>query len=340
MKKLHNSLIKRIAALALSIVMAAALSPAAFVFAEEAVNPDKTTSSGTLMQLDGETPTGFDADTTLHPYGNVKERGFLMSEESELYLMQSWNVDTYPGSSYHNSVYWYDTFLDMTGSKGGNLLDISDNGTKYADCGKNGSLAFAYMESVAFDPNGTGRKDHIAFVGFRGENQGDDKIVVWVLNTRSGKSSVQWLADAGWLHGGIEQYKAANFFSITAGDYNGDGKDTLMVYVAGDKVTVQEVTCNGTGDTPSLSVNRNDPYPGASMLHPLYRQSVETWGDSYWRCCPTPTALTAATRPPSTSPIFPCEWAGAEACRTSGCAGTTGMIKVLPWRRPPLPRAT
>jgi hypothetical protein len=285
MKKIHNPLAKRMLALALGLVMVVALFPVTFAFAAETVDPDNTTSSNTLLQLDEKTPAGFNANTTLHPYGNVKERGFLMSEESELYLMQSWNVDKYPDKSlYHNSIYWYDTFQDITGKNGGNLLDINDKRTKYADCGENSPMAYAYLESVAFDPTGTGRKDHIAFVGFRGENQGDDKIVVWVLNTKSGKSSVQWLADASWLHGGIEQYKAANFFSITAGDYNGDGKETLMVYVAGQKVTVQEVKLkyderSDDPDSPILEVNRDNPSPGAKMLHPLYLEAIDSKTD-------------------------------------------------------------
>lgn len=203
MKKLHNSLIKRIVASALSLIMVIALFPKTVAFAAETVNPDNTTSSNTLMQLDGQTPVGFDADTTLHPYGNAKERDFLMAEESELYLMQSWDCQYLPDKTKSaNSMQYYDTFKDITGTSiGGNLLDIEST-AKYASTGTNYPNPYSYMETVAFDPTGTGRRDHIAFVCYRGDNQlGVESrgIYVWVMNTVSGKSSTsKKLAQANW----------------------------------------------------------------------------------------------------------------------------------------------
>ncbi|MDO4502334.1 MAG: fibronectin type III domain-containing protein [Coriobacteriia bacterium] len=95
---------------------------------------------------------------------------------------------------------------------------------------------FTRIEQVAFDPNGTGRKDHVAYVAFCYED-GDNnrKLFAWVYDAKANTHSTpqrltnnvmpDWIwdnpANGRWV---------GNYVAVTAGDFNGDGKDTLVIY--------------------------------------------------------------------------------------------------------------
>jgi len=94
----------------------------------------------------------------------------------------------------------------------------------------------AYVTGIAFDPLGSGRKDHIAYVGLDTKNK---VIKVWVLNSLTGERTAEVALTStitsDWIQLTQCDYRA--FFTITAGDYDNDGKDTFIVYNPGEGLT-------------------------------------------------------------------------------------------------------
>lgn len=257
---------KKFLALCLCVCLVVTLSPAP-VLATETVNPDRAVNANALMDLDSQTPSGYVAGSELHPFGIKKDQPFTMMAESELYLYESYDINK--GDYDTHWLNWYDTFTDMAA----NPIEVNlatRNGTGIAQ-----RHPFAFTEAVAFDPSGSGRNDHIAFTGVRYNNNNVHDVVVWVLDTKDNEiSNVLSLGDAPWINNSLEQYKAPNFLSITAGDYDGDGKDSLVAYVCGNTVSVKEVTCTASSTgAPRLSMGGTVTAP----LHALYMESVNEW---------------------------------------------------------------
>ncbi|MDO4566707.1 MAG: FG-GAP repeat protein, partial [Oscillospiraceae bacterium] len=250
---------KRLAASIISFCVALALLPATALAVPTTVTPDATSYASALMALDELEPAGFQAaaESELHPFGISRERSFTMLAEHEAFLLQSYDIDDNPETLYaYGSV--------NTSASGATLLEQIG--------GKLGSHALSYMEAVAFDPTGSGRDDHIAYVGF---NPDSSCIAAWVLNTRTGRASAIYdIATAKWMSEDEPgQYSAPNFFSITAGDYDGDGIDTLMIYCCYDSApAIDEFACTSTSDTLELS----RPLISRALLHDGYVNYFQT----------------------------------------------------------------
>lgn len=131
------------------------------------------------------------------------------------------------------------------------------------------------MEAVAFDPTGSGRKDHIAYIGFE---PNDEKIVVCVQDADTGENwQGYWFPiKATWIKkSNPENWRAGNYFAITAGDYDGDGKETLVAYVPSDVSEfsywswgLYELTCTVDEDG-GISIN-NSTNAKRNLLHRRY----------------------------------------------------------------------
>ncbi len=97
--------------------------------------------------------------------------------------------------------------------------------------------AWSYLQVVPFDPAGTGRDTHIAYVGYVPDSKMIRVGVYDAANQKAG-GSTRWVADATWIAEAdgysLMQFNAYNFMSITAGDYNGDGKETIVIFSSGD----------------------------------------------------------------------------------------------------------
>ena len=89
------------------------------------------------------------------------------------------------------------------------------------------------MEAVAFDPTGSGRKDHVAFVGISNK-----RGYLWVIDTRqeagSDRSGPVDIGDFTYMYDGnsfkVPTYANRSFLNIVAGDFDGDGKESIVVY--------------------------------------------------------------------------------------------------------------
>lgn len=85
-----------------------------------------------------------------------------------------------------------------------------------------------FSKSIAFDPNGTGRKDHVATVGVWKNKY----VYVFVYDTVNNIwYGYEELGYIGWMSDGSAYYIMTNYLSITAGDYDGDHKDSVVIYI-------------------------------------------------------------------------------------------------------------
>lgn len=93
---------------------------------------------------------------------------------------------------------------------------------------------YAFVQSVSFDPFGSGRRDHVAYVGL---DKSDKQVYLHIYDTRTGEyKGKQWVGEMNWMFDNKGLIRALNletnaYLNITAGDFDGDGKDTLIIYV-------------------------------------------------------------------------------------------------------------
>ncbi len=124
-----------------------------------------------------------------------------------------------------------------------------------------------YGASIAYDPNGTGQDDHIAYYGFDPNNDYRTTLIRSDADINPLSSGTRTI-----LHGGNEGYsyiknaqyhEVEGYTSIVAGDFDGDGKDTIMLYdpiwtvyglreMAGDETAGYNM--------PSFTALGNNPY--------------------------------------------------------------------------------
>ena len=209
-----RSIFERGFAILLSAILMAACFPLS-IFAEDTTQgPD---FSGTnLMNLENVQPSGY--TTTTNPYGYDVGMPFLMVEQNELMYLNVWGNQVRQAS-----------YFDM-----GTESSLPTFARKKS--GANGTFSvdtYALMEAVAFDPTGSGRKDHVAFVGISNK-----RGYLWVIDTRqeagSDRSGPVDIGDFTYMYDGnsfkVPTYANRSFLNIVAGDFDGDGKESIVVY--------------------------------------------------------------------------------------------------------------
>ena len=157
------------------------------------------------------------------------------------------------GDSYSSRVYDFDESSILKGSSGG-VFSSSDHyagldGTKFSTASamgntiKNGEgvSPYRYVSAVAYDPNGSGRDDTVAYWGAWRKSTGNDdfKMKLYAFNGNSGtfnnntnvyeKGNTYKTEDYSWMSK-LSGYNAEGYTAITAGDFNGNGKETLVYY--------------------------------------------------------------------------------------------------------------
>ncbi len=233
----------RVISLTLVLLMAIGIFPV-FLSPTTEVEASKNSQFDDFIQMDDE-PAGFDPQNTNNPYGYGIDQPFLLVEQNELLLYQTYDLDKDNRRAWTTYYEGFDKGK-VTDSVASGKLDVAVNfwsekgsfagyGT-FAD-----TRAYGYVQAVAFDATGSGRRDHVAYVGYDYQTK---KVVTWVQDARehNRKTAVKVLGTAEWIattqgENGLGQYKANNFFAITAGDYDGDGQETYVVYIPGDGVS-------------------------------------------------------------------------------------------------------
>ena len=209
-----RSIFERGFAILLSVILMAACFPLS-IFAEDTTQ-DPDFSGTNLMNLENVQPSGY--TTTTNPYGYDVGMPFLMVEQNELMYLNVWGNQVRQASYFDMGT---ESSLPTFARK-----KSGANGTFFVD-------TYALMEAVAFDPTGSGRKDHVAFVGISNK-----RGYLWVIDTRqeagSDRSEPVDIGDFTYMYDGnsfkVPTYANRSFLNIVAGDFDGDGKESIVVY--------------------------------------------------------------------------------------------------------------
>lgn len=99
------------------------------------------------------------------------------------------------------------------------------------------------IATVAFDPNGTGKDEYIANLVF---DKSSARLHLYVTNKDRRVSKVVQIGDGNDSEyiKKLKFYQTRAMLSLAAGDFDGDGKDTLMIYTPGnnkDTATVDSI---------------------------------------------------------------------------------------------------
>ena len=276
---------KRIISLALSVLLLLSLIPLqAFTWEIQPYYPNADASYGYNSNVSGETilndmlnqaaPGSF-SDDTLTPYGTQMGEAFTLLEKAEIFEYAADGGVSYDPTFYDN--------LTTGSSLGYSTASMVDE-----------LPALYFAKGVAFDATGSGRRDHVAIVGYRSENTGMS-IWLYVIKAET-KEVVDYKplqdpsAKLSDLLANLTIVDSNNLLQITAGDYNGDGKDSLVIYSVTDmyEYTYRKSNCEiihghvvGRGSSDSYDII-------SKYLHPEYNYtSIDncTPDAGIWKVC-------------------------------------------------------
>ncbi len=278
----------------LSIMPSAANRKAYAADDQQGVSYDDDVSNQDLyekMTGQEEKPEGYnDSLKSVDPYGYGVDVPFYLNKQSELVVYATNDFRDDPGSE--RTIRSYNL---LSGSNVGNILKGAGLSESY-QIPRGGTPAVItkplnYVKTIAFDPTGSGRKDHLAVLGVYNEDNGNDdgskSLWLYVYNKDGSLVSqfeklgnMNWLGDHGNDNDAAWYYNALNFLSITAGDYNKDKKDTLVIWGCFDgtgyglmEVTVKVIPPSKTS-TGSITLSKTSI--SRTLLHDEYVMSGTT----------------------------------------------------------------
>ncbi len=230
-----------------------------------------------ISSADGETgsnfllshPTPANVDSSANPYGKPSGRVFSLSTMNELFYYQTWDgnyeeykFDLYDSSrsptldlkyssaydNYSDENYWLkDPNRANSSDPSGALLSFSNTDNNLLK-----KYRLSYVQSVGCDPLASGRDDHIAFIGYSNYKVGDNWIYHTYVVLQNLKTNQQYAIDldsSSWTKDqDLPYYLNAAYYEIAAGDFDDDGKDTIIVYfpAAENNVRVCELSFDGS----------------------------------------------------------------------------------------------
>ena len=210
-----RSIFERGFAILLSVILMAACFPLS-IFAEDTTQ-DPDFSGTNLMNLENVQPSGY--TTTTNPYGYDIGEPFLMVEQNELMYLNAWDNRVRQAS-----------YFSMGSESALNTFATNKSGSSGTFSNPNYKL----MQAVSFDPTGSGRRDHVAFVGVGQDKKG----YMWVIDTTKGtgsdRSGLVEIGDFSYMFDEsafkVPTYSNRSFLNIVAGDFDGDVKESIVVY--------------------------------------------------------------------------------------------------------------
>lgn len=231
---------KKALALFLSLAMCLSMLPTVAL----ADNKDAATTDEYGFDLS--TPDSFKADDGKQPFGNSKDIKGNLNPTKEISILES------SGNYYSSRVYDFDESSILKGSSGG-VFSSSDHyagldSTKFSTASAmsntlnkgEGVSPYRYVSAVAFDREGTtGRDSTVAYWGAaRDTGSNDYKMKLHVFDDHSGQfgssSSIKYggsdANDAYSWMSKLSGYNAEGYTAITAGDFDGNGKETVVFY--------------------------------------------------------------------------------------------------------------
>lgn len=100
---------------------------------------------------------------------------------------------------------------------------------------------YSLIATAPFDPNGTGRKEYIANLVYQDSS---NKLYLYVTDTYGTVTDYREVDNSKGFMDEVESYHATSHMAITAGDYDGDGRDTVVVYAV-NALELQEFEMSG-----------------------------------------------------------------------------------------------
>ena len=193
--------------------------------------------------FDLSTPSSFHANDGNQPFGNGAGIKGNLNPTKEISIMES------RGDSYSSRVYDFDESSILKGSSGG-VFSSTDHyagldGTKFSTASAMskkieapGGSPYRYVSAAAFDRTGSGRESTVAYWGAtRGSGNNDYRMQLNVFEGNSGSfnsSSVKYPGSDtsnaySWMSK-LNDYNAEGYTAIAAGDFDGNGKETVVFY--------------------------------------------------------------------------------------------------------------
>lgn len=213
---------KRICSLLLICSMLAGLLPQ--IVLPQAAAADTAASATDGFGLPTEEKTGITDTATLrnNPYGTLGWVPLFQNHELVVAGVDSDEFQT--------------TYEGAVKGKGGQMSTFRwSNSTAVGNAKR--------IATVAFDPNGTGKDEYIANLVFdNNDDDGKKRLRLYVTNKDRRVSNVVQIGDGNDTEyiKKLKFYQTRAMLSLAAGDFDGDGKDTLMIYTPGN---------NGSTDT-------------------------------------------------------------------------------------------
>lgn len=197
-----------------------------------------TQTAGSVLNAEGVVPYDKNSPIAGNIYGTDKAP-FLLSEMNELYVLYS---GKFSAGTLFKSMTFDDLSMKITSSSDGNSFVKTPNVSNYTvsqktlmpDAGD--TYRYRFVKGVGFDPTGSGRKDYAAYVGVL--RTGDSTYNMHCFVVKPGSTTIYSidLGTTNWVGSHPDDYELmTNFMAITAGDYDGDHKDSIIVYYCGDK---------------------------------------------------------------------------------------------------------
>ncbi|MGM9646526.1 MAG: hypothetical protein ACI3YH_00140 [Eubacteriales bacterium] len=224
-----------------------------------------------LNALMGQTAPDSFSDDTLTPYGTQKEEAFTILEKAEIFEYIA------NGGGLAKTLTFHDDLKEGRYSvTSGSTADMSETYSEDTLAG----LRFA--RGVAFDPTGSGRRDHVAIIGFKYDGTKKDSnnkdcpvasFHLYIVNAETKKTvkHMTFTTDSDFRYGNfineLTIVDSGNFVQITAGDYNGDGSDSLIIY---DGLGLYEVSCASSAYSSKRIDNTSS---GKSYANDAYKSS-------------------------------------------------------------------
>lgn len=238
---------RRILSLLLCACIVLSMLPATVLAADStAATTARAAASGELVDEYGFThsiPDDFNANDGKHPYGNENGELVNLSPMKEIGLLES------ASANYYSRVYNFDKNSILKGESGGVFgseakyyLGTSKNfttATAMSTQVKSSGSPLECVSGVAWDPTGSGRDDYIAYYGTTRKQ--NNNTSTYNMELYSFKASGNSMGNAVWKGAGNGAYKwvdtttrynAEGYTAIVAGDFDADGRDTLIFYDA------------------------------------------------------------------------------------------------------------
>lgn len=221
---------KRICSLLLICSMLAGLLPQ--IVLPQAAAADTAASATDGFGLPTEEKTGIKDTATLrnNPYGTLGWVPLFQNHELVVAGVDSDEFQT--------------TYEGAVKGKGGQMSTFRwSNSTAVGNAER--------IATVAFDPNGTGKDEYIANLVF---DKSSERLRLYVTNKDRRVSKVVQIGDGNDSEyiKKLKFYQTRAMLCLTAGDFDGDGKDTLMVYTPGNNEktdtvdSIKEYTFSGS----------------------------------------------------------------------------------------------